>query len=300
MRIFVTGATGYLGFNVATAFRRAGYDVYGLVRTQDKARELAKQEVHPVLGTMEQPDGYAAIAADCSVLIHAAADTQGDMFALDRKTVEALLSLSKKGPQPKTLIYTSGVWVYGNTGTKVADETTLVNPPKLVSARPKIEQTVLNAEGVRGLVMRPGCLYGKQGGLTAMWFKDSASHHILTVVGEGHNHWAMVHVNDAAEGYLRAAESELSGEIFNLVDQSRSSLRDMVAAVARSTRYSGDIQSVPLVNATQTMGDFADCLALDQRIKASKAQRLLGWHARHGSFADDVETYLLAWKAYQT
>jgi len=89
---------------------------------------------------------------------------------VDRQTVEALLALGPQGPQPKTVIYTSGVWVYGNTGSAQADETSPLNPPRQVARRQAVEQLVLAASGVRVVVIRPGCVHGRQGGLTDMWF----------------------------------------------------------------------------------------------------------------------------------
>src|SRR3989475_11772797 len=64
-------------------------------------------------------------------------------------------------------IFTSGVWVHGDAGDRMVDETTPLNPIKLVAWRPAHEQLVLQASGMRGLVIRPGCVYGGPGGLTA-------------------------------------------------------------------------------------------------------------------------------------
>src|SRR4029450_1243631 len=111
-----------------------------------------------------------------------------------------------RGPTPKTFLYTSGVWVYGSTGDQPADETTPLTPLHLVAWRPAHEQMVLSATNVRGIVFRPGCVYGKPGSLTAAWF-EGASKGDLSVVGDGKNRWAMVHVDDVAEAYVRAAES---------------------------------------------------------------------------------------------
>lgn len=299
MKIFITGATGYIGFNVASAFRRAGHEVWGLVRSQEKAKTLARHEIHPVIGSMQKPEGYLGIAEDCSVLIHAAADYQTDTFALDKKTVEALLNAGKRGTQPKTLIYTSGVWVHGNNGGKLVDETTPLAPAKMIASRPATEQMVLNTPGVRGLVIRPGCVYGRQGGLTGMWFAGAYKEKALKAIGDGNNRWAMVHVDDLAEGYLRAGEGGLAGEVFNITDRSRSTAREMVSAVARVTGYTGQIQFIPVTEASKTMGDFAECLALDQYVDARKAVRLLGWQPKHGGFVDEVEIYFESWRAAQ-
>jgi nucleoside-diphosphate-sugar epimerase len=299
MNVFITGATGYIGFNVAMAYRRAGHAVWGLTRNAEKARILSRHEIRPVVGSMQKTTGWTAAAANCSVLIHAAVDYQTDPFALDTQTVEFLLSLARQGPQPKTLIYTSGVWVYGNTHGKLVDETTPLNPPKLVARRPATEQLVLGAADVRGLVIRPGCVYGYQGGLTGMWFAAAVKEKALTAVGDGNNRWTMVHADDLADAYLRAGESGLRGEAFNVTDRARWSVGDMLAAVARVTGYAGKIIFLPVPEAAKTMGDFAECLALDQHADSRKAVRLLGWQPRHGGFVDDAETYYSSWQAAQ-
>jgi nucleoside-diphosphate-sugar epimerase len=298
MKVFITGATGYIGFNVSMAYRRAGHEVWGLTRSEEKARLLARHEIRPVMGSMQQPGSWEAAAQNCSVLIHAAVDYQTDPFALDKQTVEFLLSLSGKGSRPKTLIYTSGVWVYGSTPGMLVDETTPLNPPKMVARRPATEQLVLNAGGMRGLVIRPGCVYGHQGGLTGMWFA-AANANELTAVGDGSNRWTMVHADDLADAYLRAGESGLSGEVFNITDRSRWSVGEMLAAVARVTGYAGKIKFIPVAEAAKSMGDFAECLALDQHVDARKAVRLLGWQPKHGGFVDDIAAYFMSWKAAQ-
>lgn len=74
MRIFVTGATGFIGFAVASSLARAGHKVYGLARSAEKAQRLPAAEVLPVMGEMSQPDTYLEAASRCQVLIHCAAE----------------------------------------------------------------------------------------------------------------------------------------------------------------------------------------------------------------------------------
>jgi nucleoside-diphosphate-sugar epimerase len=297
MKVFITGATGYIGFNVAMAYRRAGHEVWGLTRSEEKSRMLARHEIRPVVGSMQTTDRWRDAAGECSVLIHAAVDYQTDPFALDKQTVEFLLSLAQRGPQPKTLIYTSGVWVYGNTQGMLVDETTPLNPPRMVARRLATEQLVLNADDAHGIVIRPGCVYGYQGGLTGAWFAAAVQEKSLSAVGDGGNRWTMVHADDLADAYLRAGQSGRHGEVFNITDRSRWSIAEMLQAVARVTGYTGKIQFVPVAEAAKSMGDFAECLALDQHVDGRKAVNLLGWQPKHGGFVDDVETYFMSWKA---
>jgi nucleoside-diphosphate-sugar epimerase len=299
MKVFITGATGYVGFNVASAFRRSGHEVWGLARSEEKARMLVQNEIHPVIGSMQKPESYLKTAEESSVLVHAAADLSGETVEMDRTTVETFLRAGKVGARPKTVIYTSGVWVHGNTGDRLADETAPLTPAKLVSWRPAHERMVLEADGIRGIVIRPGCVYGRQGGLTNTWFEGAFREQVLRVIGEGNNRWSMVHVDDLALGYVRAAESGLGGEIFDIVDSSRSTMTEMAQATARAAGYAGKIQYVPLADAVKEMGPYAECLALDQHVDGSKARRLLSWTPRHQSFVDGIETYFAAWKARQ-
>ena len=292
MKVFITGATGYIGFAVAQAFRRAGHRVLGLTRSKEKAALLERHEIQPVIGSMQEPDSYRRAAEESDVLIHAAVDYENDSVALDKQTVETLLAVAQPGS--KKLIYTSGVWVHGNTGDRVADESTPLAPIKIVAWRPAVEQMVLQGNGVG---LRPGCVYGKQGGLTAFWFDGATGQQGFHVVGDGNNRWAMVHVDDLADAYLRAAENDVRGEVFTVTDGSHTTIREMVTAVARVAGFKGEIKFVPLSEAAKQMGDFAEALALDQRISAEKATRRLGWSPRHQGFLRDVDLYFATWKA---
>jgi len=299
MQVFVTGATGYIGFAVSAALRRHGHRVWGLARTETKAARLARHEIEPVIGDLSGPKSYADVAAHCSVLIHTAFDYSSEGIAKNKLTIDALLDAGRRGAEPKTLIFTSGAWVYGDTGDHMVDETTPLDPIKLVAWRPAQEQLVLRASGVRGLVIRAGCVYGGAGGLTAPWFADPAAGKPPTVVGDGRNRWTMVHVDDLADAYVRAAESSLAGEIFNVTDRSRFTVLELATAAARAAGYKGEIPLLPLAEAKKTMGDFADALALNQHVDSGKAVRLLGWQPRHGGFLDEVEVLYRTWKARQ-
>lgn len=299
MKTFVTGATGFIGFSVAKAMRRAGHTVYGLTRSEAKADLLAREEIRPVIGDMDDPDSYRSVAGQCPVLIHAAADYQNDTVGLDKKTVGTLIDAGTTGPRPKTFIYTSGCWVHGNTGFEPADETSTLNPLEAVTWRPEVEQMVLNAETVDGIVVRPGCVYGGRGGLTAMWFEDAENKGHIEAVGDGSNFWTMVHADDLADAYLRIAAMAPAGEVFNISDRSRWTVGDMVNAVARVTGLEGGIRFIPVEEAARQMGPFAEALAVDQHIDARKAVNLLGWQPNHGGFVDEAATYYASWKAHR-
>src|SRR3989475_101561 len=189
MRVFVTGATGYVGFAVATALRRAGHDVYGLTRAAAKVPQLARQEIRAVIGDIGDPKSYADTAEECSVLVHAAFESSASAVAKDKTAVDALIETGRRGSQPKTLIFTSGVWVHGDTGGKLVDESTPLHPIKLVAWRPAHEQMVLQAKTVRGLVIRPGCVYRRSGGGTGGWVGAALAGEPPAGGGAGRNPW---------------------------------------------------------------------------------------------------------------
>jgi nucleoside-diphosphate-sugar epimerase len=299
MKVFITGATGFIGLAAAQAFARAGYEVHGLCRSVEKARLLAREEIRPVMGDLTKPETWAEAAAQAAVLIHAAADLQAGMVGPDKAAIEGLIAAGPRGARPKTLVYTSGVWLHGSTGEAAVDETTPLNPLGIVAWRPAHEQMVLSSTSVRGIVLRPGCVYGKAGSMTGAWFEGAYKKKDLTVVGDGKNRWAMVHVDDLADAYVRAAQSGLSGEVFEVTDRSRDTVGDMAAAAARAAGYPGPIRFLPLAEAAKAMGPFAEALALDQHVSSWKIARRLGWHPQHGGFVNGAGTYFEAWKAAQ-
>jgi nucleoside-diphosphate-sugar epimerase len=104
----------------------------------------------------------------------------------------------------KTVIYTSGLWVYGDTfGKPPAEETTPINPMPLVSSRNAVEEIYLRAGGI---VVRPGCMYGGPGSLTAIFFQGITEGK-ATFAGNDRTTWTTVHVDDSAEAYLLLAKS---------------------------------------------------------------------------------------------
>jgi len=299
MQVFVTGATGYIGSAVAVALRCAGYRVSGLARSESKTRRLVQHEIEPVIGDLADPKTYLDVASECALLVHTAFDYSANGVAKDKTAVETLLEAGRRGAKPKTVIFTSGAWVYGDTGDRVVDETTPPNPAKLVAWRPAHEQMVLQAAGMRGLVIRPGDVYGGAGGLTGQWFEGPSAGNPPLVVGDGRNRVPMVHIDDLADAYVRVAESGLAAEIFNVNDQSPFTVLEMATAAARAAGYQGEVRPTPLPEARKTLGDFADALALSQHLDARKAARLLGWHPTHEGFLDGADVYYRAWKAYR-
>ena len=295
MKVFVTGATGYVGGAVARAFRASGHEVRGAARDATRARVLEARGIRPVLGTMDESAGFLEQARCCEAIVHAAFASGPRAFEYESRTVEALLDAAARGGGRPLFLYTSGCWVYGDTAGRIADETAPLNPPTYAAVRPALERRVLESKDVRGIVMRPGCLYGGRGDLTSAWFQGAAGGGV-EVVGYGRARWAMSHEEDVGDAYLRAAEIGLAGEIFNISDGSEATQGEMARAAAHAAGFRGDIRSTPVAEAVRRLGPYAECLAYDQRLSASKAARLLGWAPRHTGFIGEVEACFASWK----
>jgi nucleoside-diphosphate-sugar epimerase len=294
MRVFVTGATGYVGRAVAEAFRRRGHRVAGLTRSAQKGKALAAREIEPVIGDMKDPTTFARAANAADVLVHCAAEYTEHYESYDRRVKEAFLALAAKGPRTRTVIYTSGVWLYGECGPEPVDETHAAEAAHLIPWRGEHEKKVLAAGG---LVIRPGCVYGGSGGLTGLWFGGALEKGAAPIVGKGDNHWATVHADDCGELYALAAESGLKGELFNATDRSRWTVREMASAAGRAAGKSGAVTELSFPDAEKAYGSMAHGLALDQHVDSSKALRRLGWNPRFGGFVDDAPRYFAAWSA---
>lgn len=288
MRIFVTGATGYIGRAVAEALRRRGHRVAGLTRSAAKARSLAAAEIEPVVGDMRDAKAWERAAWEAEALVHCAVEYSEDYEALDRGTVDALLGVGGK------VLYTSGVWQYGPGGP--FHESAAHSGAPLLPWRSEHEKRVVAA---KGLVIRPGCVYGGTGGLTGLWFAGAVERKAAPIVGDGANRWATVHVADLADLYVRAAESAVSGELFNGADGSRFTVREMAEAASRAAGAGGAVASLSPAEAEKAYGGMARGLALDQAVDASKAARLLGWAPRFKGFAPDADLYFASWNAFR-
>ena len=285
-KVFITGSTGYVGRNVARAFRRAGYHVLGLTRDAGKAAGLAAEEIAPVVGDLQEPAAWRGAAEPADVLVHAAVDYDTDTMALDQASVKELIGIARA--RGATLIYTSGVWVHGDTAGTVADENSPLAPIPMVAARVETERLVLAAPGVRGIVIRPGIVYGRQGGLTASFFDEQP------VAGDGSNHWPMVHVDDLAEAYVRAAERGNAGSVYIVTDRSRATVRELVSSARAAAGLGDRVRWIPLAEARRSMGPLAEAWVLDQQLSAARAERELEWRPRHPGFAAEARTYAAA------
>lgn len=299
MRVFITGASGYVGKAVAEAFRQAGHQVTGLVRSEEKALELKRAEIIPLLGDLAKPETYMKAIKNAEVVIHCGFENSPQGVTIEGTVVGALLEGTRSaGTSARTLLYTSGVWTIGSTGSAIADEASPKHPIDLVKWRVAMEDRLFQASSrhLRTVVLSPGCVYGGAGRLTNMWF-SSAQEGSVEIVGQGQNRWAMVHYRDLAQAYLLAAEKELSGVVLNVTDNTRYTVEEMALAAAQAAEIPGKIHLLSEKEAEKKYGKLTQGLLIDQQVSSERASRLLGWHPRHKSFISDISLYYQSWKA---
>jgi nucleoside-diphosphate-sugar epimerase len=293
MRIFLTGGTGYIGSAVLEALVRAGHRVDALVRNTEKAAQVHARGAHPVMGDLASAATYAKVAAAADGVIHASCGFSARGPQTDRAALDTLVT-----PVPgrqRFLIYTSGVWVLGPCPTPV-DESAPVNPIAQSAWRAPHETLVLDAasDNLRTVVVRPGVVYGGSRGIVGDLLRDAANG-LVRVIGNGDNHWPLVYERDLGELFLRLATTPAASGIYHANDEGDERVNDLVAAIAEHVKIRPSIRRVPLPEARNKMGAYAEALALDQIVRSPRA-RAIGWHPSLHSVAGNAARLVEEWR----
>jgi len=287
MRVFITGASGYIGTAVCAAVKKHGHDVVGLARSAESIEKLKAAGVHPVAGSLSDHSVLREMTHDADAVIHCAFEQSAEGPGLESGALDAMLGAVDTDHE--AFIYTSGVWVYGDTGGKTVDERAPLNPIPLVAWRPAMEKKVQDAQRhkLRTIVIRPGLVYGGNGGIVGMMI-GLAKAQQLAIFGDGKNHWQMVHVEALAELYALAIDRAPSDSLYNGVSSDSVQYGDLARAASRVAGGDGNVHAVSLEEGRKMVGPFADALALDQRISGAKAVRELGWHSERPGVLEEL------------
>jgi nucleoside-diphosphate-sugar epimerase len=279
MRIFLTGATGYIGSAVLDAIVRGGHQVTALVRDPERAERISQRGVKTVVGELSKDKSYAGKAAECDAIVHTAYENSKRGVKVDRQAIDSLLAAAHRRVsegKSASLVYTSGLWVLGDTQGR-ATEDFPAHPAAHAAWRLEHERLVLeaNANGIRTAVVRPGIVYGGSRGIIGDLLRD-ALNGLVRVVGDGRNHWPCVYDRDLGDLYLRVVTNPAASGIFHANDEADERVDDIVEAIARHAKMPPDVRHVPIEEARAKLGPYADALALDQIVSSARA-RALGW-----------------------
>ena len=288
MRVFVTGGTGYVGGAVVRELVAGGHEVKALARSAKGEQALVELGAQPISGDLLDPRSYHDDAASSDAIIHAAYQ-YSTPEALDATALVTLLRAARTG-KASSFIYTCGLWVLGETGDRVVDEDEpLVSPAEIVRWRPAHERRALEAasNGLATAVIRPGIVYGGVGSYLADMYRSAEEKGAVVYIGEGNNHWSLVHLPDAARLFRLVMEKEGAG-VFHAVDEHPMRLMEVAETASRAAGADGAASNRPLEDARNELGPVADAIVMDQKLAAVRS-RELGWVPETPSYADGAE-----------
>jgi nucleoside-diphosphate-sugar epimerase len=288
MKVFVTGASGYIGGAVAARLMAAGHEVSGLVRDARKAESLRHRGIAPVLGELDHVDILAEAARQADAVVNTAnADHAASAFAM-------LDALAGSG---KAFIHTSGSSVVGDdvrglrSSERIFDEDTPFVVEPLKAARHALNESILGASrrDVRSIVICPALIYGVGDGMQPdsiqipFLVRQALDSGVVRVVGSGLNRWSTVHVADLADLYLAALEKSPAGA-FYFAESGESSFAEIGEAIA-SRLGLGAVKSWPAEEAAKDWGPGRAYYTFgsNSRVRAKRARSELGWAPRHAS-----------------
>jgi nucleoside-diphosphate-sugar epimerase len=285
MPVFVTGGTGFIGASVVRELRRRTHAVRALARSDAAADKLRALGAEPVRGELRDVDVLRGEAAHADAIVHCAFDYSPESVALERAALEALIDALPPG---RTLVYTSGVWVYGLRGDAVVDENAPLAPLDLVAWRPAHEQLVLAQDGrLRAVVIRPGIVYGDGGGMPGAMVAE-ARNGPVRIAGDGANRWPTVRHDALAELYGAVVDRRTARGIYNAQRGASVPYVEIARAASRAAGGDGTVEHETLESARTRLGPFADALACDLQTDASRAARDLGWEPHRPTLLEEL------------
>ena len=294
MKIFVTGASGFIGGSIAAGLAQAGHQVRGLARRRERFPALQKLGIDPVEGDLDDRTQLVAEARAADAVINAADSDH-------RSAVEALLD-GLEGSD-KVLLHTSGSSIVGDaSGGEPTDriyyEDALPEPTADKAPRVAIDNLVLAAaaRGVRGSVLCNTLIYGvgavpdTASVQLPRLIRQAQKSGVMRHVGRGANIWSNVHIDDVVELYRLALERSPAGT-FYFVDSGEASFREMTTALADVMKL-GAPQDWPLEDAIREWGyEMASYgLGSNSRVRGQRARELLGWQPRRTSVTDWIRS----------
>jgi len=294
MKIFITGAPGYIGGTVAAKLLAAGHQVSGLARDPEKAEMLKARDIVPVVGTLDDLDVLDAAARDADAVINAASTHHA--FAI-RTLVDALRGTGK------TFIHTSGSSIVadnagGDLSPNIYGEDTPFTPQPEKAIWYAIERKLIlpaAQDGVRSVILCPCMIYGTGLGVRSesiqvpLMIRSAREAGVSRYIGAGENIWSNVHIDDCANAYLLALEHAPAGSYFYL-EAGENSLGDVARAVGRLLGHNEEAQSMTMAEAVRAWGPpMSLSLSSNSRLRADKARAILGWGPNGPAMLDDIE-----------
>lgn len=290
MRVFLTGATGFIGTGIVQELLQAGHQVLGLARSDAGARSLIAAGAQAQRGDIEDLESLRGGAAMSDGVIHTAFNHDFSKYAAnceaDRRAVEALGSVLVGSDRP--LIVTSGTAMASRPG-QLATEEDAPTPSSAGVLRSASEEAAeaMAARGVRASVVRLPQVHDRvKHGLVTYLIAVAREKGVSAYVGDGSNRWPAVHVLDTAKLYRLALEKGRAGVRYHAVAEEGVPLREIAGAIGRGLK-------IPVVakspeEAAGHFGWIAFFVGGDAPASSALTQERLGWSptAQPGLIAD--------------
>ena len=290
MRVFVTGATGFIGSVVVAELVNAGHQVLGMTRSDAGARALAAAGAEVHRGSLDDPGSLGSGAALADGVIHLAFDHDFANFVAncekDRRAIEALGSALVGSGRP--MVITSGTGM-GNARPGVpATEDVFVSDHQVPRVASELAGAAMSAAGVNVSVVRlPQVHDTVKQGLISPAVELAREKGVSAYVGDGLNRWPAAHKSDVARLYRLAVERGEAGARYHAVAEEGVPMRDIAEAIGKGLK-------VPVVSLTpeQAAGHFgwlAMFAGLDFPASSARTQQLLGWRPTGRGLIADLD-----------
>ena len=286
MNVTLTGSTGFIGSHILTELRQHGYEVTALVRDDAQADRVAAMGATPEVVDLYDRPAVTSMFSSSDGAIHTASPGDATSANLDSAVVDAATDAFAGTGKP--YLHISGEWIYGDN-PDITEESPL-KAPALVAWKEPIDRRVIDAAGMRGVVIVSGVAYGDGGGgipgLLLGSPRDDAGN--LIMLGTGEQHWATVHAADLADFFRRALEDDSARGYYVIGNGLNSTVAELTEAAAAAVGAPGAVGGSE-AEAKARLGDyFAEVLLLDQAVDAARARGELGWKPTHPGLADEL------------
>ena len=288
MRVFLTGATGFIGEAIVRELQGAGHEVLGLARNPEKAADLARAGVEAHIGDLDNLESLAAGAAAADGVIHTAFGHDFSKYKeageTDRAAVVAMASALERSDKP--LVITSGTTIVATGRLVTEDEAAREDSPSGVRASSEHALAAASGRGVRGVAVRlPPSVHDEgDSGFVPALIGVARDKGVSAYVGEGMNRWPAVHRLDAARLFRLALERAPAGALHGAAEEGVA-MREIAEAIGEGLGV--PVRSIDAGEAKDHFDWMAMFVGIDNPTSSATTRDLTGWDPqRSGLLAD--------------